>query len=124
MRTLDEVTQIAFLPSHQTLFVHFTGDLTLAHAAGARNAVRAAWQANPTLAAILVDLQEVRHLDSSGVGALLELTSQAKRAGVPFRLCRLQDSPRRLLHRTGLASLFEIYADLEAGQPNPYLTNS
>ena len=118
MQTLEGITEIAVLPSTRTLFVRTTGDLTISNSTAARNEIRAAWDERPDLNAVILDLWETRHLDSSGVGTLLELASHAGKSGFTLRLCHVQPSPRRLLDRTGLSSMFEIYETVEAGLHN------
>ena len=120
MHALDEQTEIVFLDSTRTLFVHCTADLTVRNAVAVRDAVRSAWDDTPPTTEVLMDLGEVRHMDSSGVGALLELAYRARQRGVPLALSRLRESPRRLLDRTGLASLFRIHpTENTAFRPDP-----
>ena len=80
-------------------------DISIGNAADVHRILLDAWKEHADCRELLVDLGQSRRIDSSGVGALLELV----RDGVPLGLCNLQDSPRRLLERTGLSSMFHIY---------------
>ena len=59
-------------------------------------------------ARLIVDLNDVFRIDSSGVGALVGGLQQAKRMHVQFTLCGVNPSLHRLLHRTCLDRVFEI----------------
>ena len=80
-------------------------DISVRNAADVHRILLGAWKEHPERGELRIDLGQARHIDSSGVGALMELVSD----GVPLSLCNLQDSPRRLLQRTGLSNLFRIY---------------
>lgn len=60
------------------------------------------------LARLIVDLQGVSHIDSSGLGTLVGGLREAKHKNVCFVLCGLEKSLRRVLERTRLSTLFEI----------------
>jgi len=80
-------------------------DISIRNAADIHRVLLGAWKEHAEGGELLVDLGQARRIDSSGIGALMELVSD----GVPIGLCNLQDSPRRLLERTGLSNLFHIY---------------
>jgi anti-anti-sigma factor len=112
----EQHTEIAVLEQTHNLFVRLGGDITISNSVVVHDEINAAWDERSDLKAVIVDLWEAHHLDSSGVGVLLGLACHAKRCGLSLRLCHLHESPRRLLNRTGLARLFEIYAS--AGEAN------
>jgi anti-anti-sigma factor len=60
------------------------------------------------LARLVVDLGGVAHIDSSGLGTLLDGLREAQHKNVRFVLCGLENSLRRVLERTRLSTLFEI----------------
>jgi ABC-type transporter Mla MlaB component len=70
--------------------------------------VQAAWEEKGRPRRVFMDLSGVQHIDSSGVGALMEIQQRAVRANVHLTLCKLENGPRRLLERTGISRLFEI----------------
>ena len=57
---------------------------------------------------LIVDLNQVIRVDSSGVGALVSSLREADKQHVQFTLCGVNPSLRRLLHRTCLDDVFEI----------------
>ena len=73
--------------------------LTIGNAAAIRTVVLSEWDESGEPEEVILDLQRT---GSSGVGVLLELAHRAGKAGIPLRLCCLQESPRRLFDRTGL----------------------
>jgi anti-sigma B factor antagonist len=110
MQLLDRQSEVTVLEQNRRLVARITADITIRNSAPIRTAILSAWEERGDPEAVILDLGDVRHIDSSGVGALLELANQAKKAGIPFSLCNLQESPRRLLDRTGLYSMFQVYA--------------
>jgi anti-anti-sigma factor len=90
------------------LVARLSGNISIRNAAELQRTLLGAWRARADGGELLLDLEEARRIDSSGIGALLGLV----RDGVPLGLCNLQDSPRRLLERTGLSGLFHIYPAL------------
>ena len=87
------------------LVAHLQGDISIRNAAEIHRLLLGAWRERADGGELLIDLGQARRIDSSGIGALMELV----RDGVPLALCNLRDSPRRLLERTGLSNLFHIY---------------
>ena len=57
---------------------------------------------------LILDLDEVAHMDSSGIGALLAGLRDSQEQHVRFTLCGLRKSLHDMMERTRLASLFEI----------------
>jgi anti-sigma B factor antagonist len=57
---------------------------------------------------LILDLEGVTHMDSSGLGALLAGLDDANKRDVRFTLSGLNRSLRQTLERTRLYSLFEI----------------
>jgi anti-sigma B factor antagonist len=62
---------------------------------------------------VVLQLEGVEFVDSSGLGALVRLVSTARANGGDLKLCTLQQHVRRTLEMTNLLSLFETY-DSEA----------
>jgi anti-anti-sigma factor len=63
---------------------------------------------------LVVDLAGVSHIESSGLGTLVEGMKRARAAGGDLRLCSLQDEVRSVLVLTGLLNRMRTYADREA----------
>ena len=62
---------------------------------------------------LILDLDGVAHMDSSGVGALMAGLRNSQKQHVRFTLCGLRKSLHDMLRRTRLASLFEIQPTVE-----------
>ncbi len=59
---------------------------------------------------ILIDMADLRYLDSSGVGAIICLLQAAKKSGSEIRFSGLAGGPRRVLERTNMLPLIrEVY---------------
>ena len=63
---------------------------------------------------LLVDLQNVGFLDSSGLGALVRAMTMTQREGGQTKLVGVGPQIRKLLELTKLDSVFEIHDDLGA----------
>jgi len=55
---------------------------------------------------IVLDLAELRYLDSSGLGTVVQLWSAAKQAGTELSVINLTDRVQDLLNLANLSSLF------------------
>ena len=62
---------------------------------------------------VVLQLERVDFIDSSGLGALVRLVSTARSNGSDLKLCALPPQVRKTLEMTNLLSLFETY-DTEA----------
>ena len=61
--------------------------------------------------AVKMDLSGLEFIDSSGLGALVELHLEARRQGVSLSLTGLRASTHRLLRLTGLDEVFDVPLD-------------
>lgn len=57
---------------------------------------------------ILIDLSEVRYLDSTGVGAIIYALQASKRMGAEIRFRGVTGNPRRVLERTNIFPLMRV----------------
>jgi anti-sigma B factor antagonist len=62
---------------------------------------------------LLVDLNAVNFLDSSGLGALVRAMTTSQNEGGQTKLLRCGPQVRKVLEMTKLDSVFELYDDLE-----------
>lgn len=60
---------------------------------------------------ILVDLQQITFIDSSGLGGLVNAFKSTRAAGGRLALCSVGEQGRMLLEITGMDQIFEIYAN-------------
>jgi anti-sigma B factor antagonist len=63
---------------------------------------------------IILNLAEVVHIDSSGLGELVTSHSSVKRQGGHLKLIKLTSRAHELVNLTKLHTVFEIYEDEEA----------
>ncbi len=63
--------------------------------------------ATPGIDAVVLDLGDVRFLDSAGLGALLSIREQARRQGLDLRVGRMSEPVRRVLDATATRSALD-----------------
>ena len=80
------------------------GKLTSDHAPQLRTEVR---NLLPAEKRIVIDMKEVHHMDSSGLGALATLYVHCRTRGCKLELINLNKATRSLLSMTNILSLFE-----------------
>lgn len=71
----------------------------------------------PNAKRIVLDLTDVTHMDSSGLGTVAGLYFSAKAAGCNLELINLSKRIRELLSITNLLSLFEAYGEHSIRMP-------
>ena len=102
---------LMIIDDHRCLEIRVLTDIDVRNAAAIRTGIVSTWEERGREPLVL-DLAGARHIDSSGVGVLLELFHRTDDAGVALILRGLRDAPRRMLERTGLDELFHISRDL------------
>jgi anti-sigma B factor antagonist len=80
------------------------GKLTFEHTPQLRNEIR---NLVPGEKRVIVDMKEVPHMDSSGLGALATLYVHCRTRGCKLELINVNQATRSLLSMTNLLSLFE-----------------
>ncbi len=63
---------------------------------------------------VLFDLSKMSHIDSSGLGALVQILQKTKSLGGTTRLACLQPHPKIVFDITKVFRVFEIYDTVEA----------
>jgi anti-sigma B factor antagonist len=58
---------------------------------------------------IVIDLGNLTHIDSGGVGALVSAQASARNAGCDIKLCNLGNHTKEVLQITKLATVFQIF---------------
>jgi anti-anti-sigma factor len=101
-------TGLAIIEDAGRLEVWVLTDLTIGNAAAIRKATLSAWEKCGKPELLVVDLASARHIDSSGMGALLEIAHRIEHTGARLTLRGLRPWPRRMLDRTGLGVFFRI----------------
>jgi len=83
-----------------------SGRLTVEHSAQLKDEVRAVM---PHKRHVTLDLRDLSHMDSSGLGAIVALYITAKRENCEFRLINYNPAIRKLFALSNLLSVFESY---------------
>jgi anti-sigma B factor antagonist len=65
---------------------------------------------------VLFDLSKMTHVDSSGLGALVQVLQKAKAGGGIARLACLQPHPRIVIDITKVFRVFEIFDTVEQAE--------
>ncbi|QLE56444.1 STAS domain-containing protein [Nostoc sp. TCL26-01] len=60
---------------------------------------------------LLIDMQEVKFIDSSGLGALVSAMQMTRSANVKLFLCSINDQVRMLFELTKMDRIFQTFAD-------------
>ena len=68
----------------------------------------------PTVAAVAVDLTEVKFLDSAGLMVLVSGLKQAKSLNKRFSICSVTPGVRMILELSQLDRVFEIFENVES----------
>jgi anti-sigma B factor antagonist len=58
---------------------------------------------------VLIDLENITFIDSSGLGALAMAFKSTRAAGGRLCFCSLKEQPRMLFELTGMEQIFEIF---------------
>lgn len=87
------------------------GEIDLSRSPALRTHLKMALQGKP--ARLIVDLQDVPYMDSSGVATFVEAMQQARRHSCELILCGLQDRVRSIFEIARLDMVFTILADVE-----------
>jgi anti-sigma B factor antagonist len=103
IRTPEEIT------------VRCTGRITSATSAQLQTAVRSLL---PETKSIVLDLTDVSHMDSSGLGAVVGLYVSAKRQHCALKLINLSQRLQDLFRITKLAAVFEGHHDFLGYTPD------
>lgn len=75
----------------------------------------------PKYGDVVLQLEQVGFIDSSGLGALVRLVGTARAKGGDIKLCGVQQQVRKTLEMTNLLSLFETYESVAEAITAAYL---
>ena len=89
--------------------IHPEGILDSVHANNLRREVLDT--INSGVEVILVDLQDITFMNSSGMGALVATLKAVKAAGGQLALCSLSDQVRIIFELSRMERIFQIYRD-------------
>lgn len=105
--------EITFRPGHQPnqIVVIPQGDLDLYASVAFCKAVLEKLEGGAIR--MVLDLGEVRYLDSSGVGALIRLLQKARSLGGEIRVSRLTGTPKKVLEMSNIIALLKVSPDTD-----------
>ncbi len=63
---------------------------------------------------IILNLENIAYIDSSGFGTIISLFNHAKNCDVSFLLCNVSDANMSLIKITKLNDVLKIHADLDS----------
>ncbi len=67
---------------------------------------------SPESQSLVINLEQVDFLDSSGLGALVGIARKKKAAGALFKLANLNERVKKVFELTNASTLFDIYDDV------------
>ncbi|MDA8421859.1 MAG: STAS domain-containing protein [Nitrospiraceae bacterium] len=86
------------------------GDVDMNSSSDVRTAMAEIFkQGQSGMKALLIDLSQVRYMDSSGIATLVEGMQNCMKTGARLRLCELSPPVRDVFELARLASVFEIF---------------
>ncbi len=91
------------------MVIKIGGEIDLYSSPQLRKTILESIKARPL--AILIDLENVRYMDSSGVATLIEGLKQANQYQGRFAIAGLQPEVKEVFELTRLDKVFEIYYD-------------
>ncbi|MGH9401271.1 MAG: STAS domain-containing protein [Terriglobia bacterium] len=94
-----------------TTIVDVTGDIDMGTSPNLRKALLESLKETPRL---VVNLREVRYVDSSGIASLVEVLKEARKTGKRLVLIGLNAAVHEVLQLTRLTKIFEIRETEEA----------
>jgi anti-sigma B factor antagonist len=95
--------KIDSMKEEDSLSIHLDGDFDMYAAPGIKADLIHRLEAG--VRKVIVDMTEVRYLDSSGVGVIVSLVKTARRIGANISFIGLGGNPKKLLERTNLLPL-------------------
>jgi len=95
------------------LVIHIPSSISVMNPEAILSTVLSEWRLAERPKRVVLNLNEATHIDSSGMGILIELVHRAAADDVPLLLCGLQPLPRHILERTGLIGWFAICTNVE-----------
>ena len=63
---------------------------------------------------VIIEMQGVEYIDSSGIGALIFVVTEAKKQDAKVKLANISNSTRKVFEHTRLIGLFDLEDSIEA----------
>lgn len=106
----DSRVQISTRQAGGATVVDIVGDITLHNSPEVRKTLLVALHGKGT-GRVIVNLKDVRYIDSSGVASLVEGLKASRETGIRLALVGLSPAARQVLELTRLLKLFEVHED-------------
>ncbi len=87
--------------------VRLTGDIDMHHSPAVHEAIVEVCDQQPAL--LVIDLQDVHYMDSSGIGTLVDIFRRVNGYGGQLSMCSLNERVRSVFEITRLDKFFKIY---------------
>jgi anti-sigma B factor antagonist len=92
------------------LVLRLKGDVDMNTSPDVRSAIADVFKQNaPGMKALLIDLSQVRYMDSSGIATLVEGMQNCLKTGMRLRLFELSPPVRDVFELARLSSVFEVF---------------
>ncbi len=88
--------------------IRLEGDIDMSNSRRLRETLLDAVKEQST-SRIVVSMEKVEYIDSSGIASLVEGLQAARRAGARLVLAGLNEGPRHVLQLTRIIDVFEVY---------------
>ena len=95
--------------SGQAVILDIKGEIDLYNALDIKNKINSLIELKKIL--IIINLNEVSYIDSSGIGALISSLSNIKKYQGKMLICNVHDSVKKVFELTKLTSFFQIFDD-------------
>ena len=90
--------------------VKIVGDVDMNTSSDVRNAISDALRQGVVgMKALLVDLSQVRYMDSSGIATLVEVMQNCNKRSMRLQLCALSPPVRDVFELARLGNVFKVY---------------
>ena len=103
----DSPVHIEFLSNNKRIFIKLTGSLDLQSSSALQDLMIQIIARMDLGIKLVVDLQNVSYIPSSGVGALMMALTTAKKRDITFQLSNIQPKVRTVFELLGFMSFFE-----------------
>jgi anti-sigma B factor antagonist len=98
---------ITIRESNDVVIMDINGEIDLYNVPDIKETIKAQMEGSKTN--IIINLDKVSYIDSSGIGVLISSLSNLKKAGGSLKIINVYASVRKVFELTKLTSFFDIY---------------
>ncbi len=103
----DSTVSVGFLDNASTLVLKFDGSFDLQSSSAMLELLLSVINRMDRSRGLVVDLENVSYIPSTGVGALTMVLTTAKKREIPFKVYRIQPKVRAVFELLGFMNFFE-----------------